>query len=521
MKIVTAEQMRQIDRECIERGTPAGTLMENAGKAVAEETRAVLGTMNKQHILCLVGVGNNGGDGLVAARYLHEWGAGVIVYLCGRRDADDANLKLAREHGIACIEVVNDKKLKEFDNALSTATCVIDALLGIGKMRPLEGIFKQVLEKVSDAKNTRGLTVVAVDLPSGMDADSGAIDPSCTCADTTVTMAFPKLGLFGFPGAERVGKLKTADIGIPDSLADSINTELLTGEWARDALPTRPLDANKGTFGRVLVVAGSINFTGSAYLACSGAMRAGAGLVTLATPGSLQPILASKLTEATFLPLPDSQPGVISAEAVDIIKQECGRYDVLLIGCGLGQNPATAEFVTALLAEKTLPPLVLDADALNILAKIPHWWRQFTGDAIITPHPGEMSRLCGLSIEAIQSDRTGTAMKFAAEWNKTILLKGAYNVIASPEGCCRVSPFANPGLATAGTGDVLAGVIAGMAAQGLGLYDAASLGTYVGCEAGEMIRNVLGDAGMIASDLLSALPMTIKQLKNTTLAGES
>lgn len=521
MKIVTVEQMRQIDRECIEKGTPAGTLMENAGKAVAEETRSGLGAMNKQHILCLIGAGNNGGDGLVAARYLHEWGAGVIVYLCSPRDTDDANLKLVREHNIACIEAANDINLKEFDDALATATCIIDALLGTGKMRPLEGIFRQVLEKVSAAQNTRRLAVVAVDLPSGMDADTGAIDPACPRADITVTLALPKQGHFKFPGAEKVGKLKIADIGIPDSLADSIKTELLTGDWAGAALPARPLNANKGTFGKVLVVAGSINYIGSAFLACSGAMRVGAGLVTLATASSLQPILASKLTEATFLPLPESQPGVISAEAVVIIKQQCSQYDVLLIGCGLGQNPATADFVNALLEEKKLPPLVLDADALNILAKTPHWWREFTGDAILTPHPGEMSRLCGLSIKEIQSDRTGTAMKFAAEWNKTVLLKGAYNVIASPDGCCRVSPFANPGLATAGTGDVLAGVIAGMAAQGLGLYDAASLGTYVGCEAGEMIRNVLGDAGMIASDLLSALPMTIKQLKNTTLAGES
>ncbi len=520
MKIVTAEQMRQIDRECIEKGTPAATLMENAGKTVAEETRSGLNTLNKQHILCLIGAGNNGGDGLVAARYLHELGAGVIVYLCSRRDTDDANLKLVREQGIACIEAANDSNLKEFDDALATATCIIDALLGIGKMRPLEGIFKQVLEKANAARNNRKISIVAVDIPSGMDADTGAIDPACLRADTTVTMALPKSGLFCFPGAERAGKLKIADIGIPDSLSDSIKTELLTKEWARATLPARPLNANKGTFGRVLVVAGSINYIGSAYLACSGAMRAGAGLVTLATANSLQPILASKLTEATFLPLPESQPGVIPAEAVDIIKQQCGQYDVLLVGCGLGQNPSTAEFVTALLAEKNLPPLVLDADALNILAKTPRWWQQFTGDAILTPHPGEMSRLCGLSIKEIQSDRMGTAGKFATEWNKTVLLKGAYNVIASPDGYCRVSPFANPGLATAGTGDVLAGVITGMAAQGLMLYDAASLGTYVGCEAGEVIRNVLGDAGMIASDLLSALPMTIKQLKNTTAAGE-
>ncbi len=521
MKILTAEQMRQIDRECLKLGTPASTLMENAGKAVAEEARSVPGALDKQHVLCLIGAGNNGGDGLVAARYLHEWGARVSVYLCSQRAPDDANLKLVQERGITCTEAAHDKGLKKLDDLLASATCVIDALLGTGKMRPLKGVFRQVLEKVSATRNNRKLTVIAVDLPSGMDADTGAIDPACPYADTTVTLAFPKLGLFGFPGAERVGKLKIADIGIPESLAESIKTELLTSDWARATLPARSLNANKGTFGRVLVVAGSINYIGSAYLACSGAMRVGAGLVTLATASSLQPIIASKLTEATYLPLPESQPGIISVEAADIIKQQCSQYHVLLLGCGLGQNPSTAEFVISLLSEKRLPALVLDADALNILARTPDCWQQFTGDAILTPHPGEMSRLCGLSIDDIQSDRPGAARKFAAEWNKTIVLKGAHVVIASPDGYCRVSPFANPGLATAGTGDVLTGVIAGLVAQGLSLSDAACLGVYVGCEAGEMIRNVLGDAGMIASDLLTALPVTIKQIKNTTAAGES
>lgn len=521
MKIVTAEQMRQIDRECIKLGTPAGKLMENAGKAVAEETRSCLGARDKQHVLCLIGAGNNGGDGLVAARYLHEWGFKVSVYLCSQRPPDDANLKLVQERGIICIEAAHDKNLEKYDDLLASTTCVIDGLLGTGKMRPLEGIFRHVLEKISTARNNRKLTVIAVDLPSGMDADTGAIDPACLHADTTVTLAFPKLGLFGFPGAERVGKLKIADIGIPGSLAESIKTELLTSDWAIATLPARPLNANKGTFGKVLVVAGSINYIGSAYLACSGAMRVGAGLVTLATAKSLQPILASKLTEATYLPLPEAQPGIISAEAADTVKQQYSQYNVLLLGCGLGQNPSTAEFVISLLSEKGLPVLVLDADALNILAKTPDWWKILPGDAVLTPHPGEMSRLCGLSIDEIQSDRIGVARKYAAEWNKTIALKGAYTVFASPDGYCRVNPSASPVMATAGTGDVLAGIIAGMAAQGLSLADACAAGGYVGGKAGEIIRDVLGDAGMIASDLLTALPVAIKQIKNTTSAGES
>jgi hydroxyethylthiazole kinase-like uncharacterized protein yjeF len=514
MKIVTADQMRKIDRECVRQGIPTSALMENAGKAVAAETREYLGAIKKQPILCLIGGGNNGGDGLVAARYLHEWGAKVSVYLCSTRLASDANLKLIRESGVTCIEAKADKNLKKLDSLLAAATCVIDALLGTGKMRPLEGVFKQVLEKAGTIKKDKNISIIAVDLPSGMDADTGAIDPACPYADLTVTLAFPKPGLFKFPGAERAGSLKIADIGIPASLADSIKIELITREWAATALPKRPRNANKGTFGRVMVNAGSINYIGAAYLACNGVMRAGAGLVTLATANHLLPVIAARLTEATYLPLPESRQGIISVEAADIVHRQCAQYNVLLVGCGLGQNPSTVEYLTSLLVKKGLPPLVLDADALNILVRIPDWWRKVADDAIITPHPGEMARLCGLSIEEVQKDRPAVAAKFAAKWQKTVVLKGAFTVIAAADGRCCISPFANPGLASAGTGDVLSGVIAGLAAQGLKPFDAAALGVYLHGEAGEKVRAELGDTGMLATDLLPALPLIIKQLKN-------
>jgi NAD(P)H-hydrate epimerase len=291
-------------------------------------------------------------------------------------------------------------------------------------------------------------------------------------------------------------------------------TELITSNLASEMLPERPLDANKGSFGRTLVTAGSVNYVGAAYLACNGALRVGAGLVTLATSASLQPILASKLTEATYLPLPEAEPGVIGATAAEALAKECGHYNALLIGCGLGQSQSTLEFIGSLLTEEILPPLVLDADAINLLAKIRYWWQALTDDVILTPHPGEMARLCDLPVEEIQSRRLNIARRFAAEWHKTIVLKGAHTIIAAPDGRCCISPFANPGLASAGTGDVLAGVIAGLVAQGLPFFEAASLGVYLHGEAAEMIRNMLGDTGMIASDLLPALPLVIKQLKN-------
>jgi NAD(P)H-hydrate epimerase len=242
-------------------------------------------------------------------------------------------------------------------------------------------------------------------------------------------------------------------------------------------------------------------------------MRSGAGLVTLATAESLQPVLAAKLTETTYLPLPESRPGIISAEAAQVITENCQQYDALLIGCGLGQDAGTVKFVKALIGQPDLPQMIIDADGLNAVAGIPEWWNKLKDDTVLTPHPGEMSRLSGLSIKEIQSDRINITRRSAAEWRKTVVLKGAYSVIASADGRCRVSPYANAGLASAGTGDVLAGIIAGLSAQGLGPFDAASLGVYLHGEAGEAVREKLGDTGMIASDLLTALPVVIKQIK--------
>ncbi|MFC1917528.1 NAD(P)H-hydrate dehydratase [Chloroflexota bacterium] len=514
MKILTAAEIRRIDQECIRAGTPELVLMENAGKAVADETGKILQRLDRQVVLVLVGPGNNGGDGLVAARYLQEHGAKVNVYLCSARPDSDPNLKLVQEMNITCVEVAQDKDLTKFDELLQSATCVIDALLGTGKLRSVQGIFQEVLNRVSARKEQQPeLRVMAVDLPSGLDADNGQIDPACLYADNTITLAFPKLGLVCFPGAARVGKLTVVDIGIPSSLAADINTELITREWAKTALPTRPLDANKGTFGRVLVVAGSRNYIGAAYLAVSGALRVGAGLVTLATPASLQSALATKLTEAIYLPLPEAEPGFLSPQAADIISEQGEQYDVWLIGCGMGQGGAESKFMQKLMTAKKQAFLVIDADGLNSLNAIPRWWQKIGDDAILTPHPGELSRLCGLSVAEIQADRLGIARGLAQEWHKTLVLKGAYTIVAAPDGRCRINPAANPGMASGGTGDVLAGVIAGLVAQGLSRFDAASLGVYLHSEAGEMVKTMLGDAGMLASDLLPALPLAIRELK--------
>ena len=518
MKIVTVDQMRRIEQECAEAGLSTDTLMENAGKSVAEGVKQILGAIDRPHILILIGPGNNGGDGLVAARYLHDWGAKVSTCYCGQRPPNDPNRELLRKRDIPGIDITQQENMDRLDELLESADAIVDSLFGTGTSRPLDGIFVELLNRVNEAKKKQpGLCFIAVDLPSGLNADTGAADSACFYADNTITLGFPKPGLFNFPGSERVGKLAVADIGIPIHLAEQITTELISSDWAGAVLPERPLHGNKGSFGRVLAVAGSINYTGAAYLACSGAMRVGAGLVTLATAASLQPILASKLTEATYLPLPESEPGIISPGAADFIHKHLTNYNVLLLGCGLGQNEPTARFIKSLLlkSKTTLPSLVLDADALNILAEIPKWWQQLTGDAILTPHPGEMARLAGQSVGEVQEDRLGIAKRVALEWNKTIVLKGAYTIIAAPDGKSGISPIANPGLASAGTGDVLAGAIAGLAAQGLSLFDAAALGVHLHGEAGEIVKSELGDTGMIATDLLPALPLAIKNLRKS------
>ncbi|NQT31956.1 MAG: NAD(P)H-hydrate dehydratase [Deltaproteobacteria bacterium] len=517
MKILTASQIRQLEERCAGIGLPSDKLMENAGKAVAGEVERILGGTDRRHILFLVGPGNNGGDGLVAARHLHDWGARVTVYLLGRRGDDDPNLKLVRERDIGCVEAAKDEGLSQFNEALASADAVIDALFGTGTARPFSGNILSILDRVNKAKKKRPRRrIIALDLPSGINADSGAVDPATLYADYTITLGCPKPGLFNFPGAERVGKITVADIGMPENMAEEATSEYLTGEWVRPVLPERPLQANKGSFGRVLVVAGSMKYIGAAYLACSGAIRVGAGLVTLAATPTLQSILASKLTEVTYLPLPESRPGAVSPEAVRLISQQFESYNVLLLGCGLGQSQAVVKLVRSILIprqRRELPVLVLDADALNTLADTPRWWQQLTTDAILTPHSGEMARLTGMAVAEIQADRLEVAKKWAAEWNKTVVLKGAYTVIASPEGRSVISPVANPGLASAGSGDVLTGAIAGLAAQGLPLFEAAAVGVYLHGEAGELVRNRLGDAGMIASDLLPELPVVIKNLK--------
>ncbi|MDO8671792.1 MAG: NAD(P)H-hydrate dehydratase, partial [Dehalococcoidia bacterium] len=361
--------------------------------------------------------------------------------------------------------------------------------------------------------------LVALDIPTGLNADTGEADLACFAADLTVALGFPKVGMFLFPGAANVGTLITRSIGLPDQLAADIKTGLLNANCVRNLLPPRLANANKGTFGKVLVVGGSINYVGAPCLAALAAIRTGAGLVTLATCSSLQPVAAAKLTEATFLPLPEvAGCRALGEAAAAVVGEALAGYNTLLIGCGLGRHPETAEFVRTVL--RACPPwvsVVVDADGLNALSEKEDWWEDIACPLVLTPHPGEMARLTGHTVGEVNGRRLDLARQFSAKWRKVVVLKGANTVVVSPGGEVNINHAANPALATAGVGDVLAGVIAGLLAQGLSTWDAASAGVYIHGEAGAALSRELGEAGLLASELASAVPRVLKSLRETQL----
>jgi NAD(P)H-hydrate epimerase len=413
---------------------------------------------------------------------------------------------------------------KRLEDALGGAELVIDALLGTGRARPIEGALAEVLDRLKEARASRlAPRLIAVDLPTGLDADTGAVDEHCVAADETVAFAFSKVGLHMQPGSQYTGRVEVVDIGIPTAMGEVLQTELLSRKWAQEHLLERPADAHKGTFGSVMVVAGSPRYTGAAVMSCTGAMRVGAGIATLACGRSIHPIVASKLTEATFEPLDDTDGDLTAREASAVLRALRRGYECLLVGPGLGQSGYVQAFMKALVPGLTsesaegsargLKAAIIDADGLNNLAQVAGWQSMLKVPAIMTPHPGEMARLTSLSIADVKADRLAIARKYAAEWNAMVLLKGAPTIVAAPDGRARINAFTNPGMATGGTGDVLAGAIAGFVAQGVEPFDAACLGLYVSSWAGELVRQELGSAGMLAGDVALALPLALKDLR--------
>ena len=516
MKIVTAQQMLEIEDRAEAGGVSKDVLMENAGLAVADYIRGQVRNLVGMTVVVLVGPGNNGGDGLVAARYLDAWGARVTICLCRNNPAHQGKVDFLRGKRVTIIRLEDDDGPAQLRESLHLAQIVLDSILGTGRSRPITGTTAEALDLLREARaGNESPRLMALDVPTGLDADTGSVDSKTVPSDETLTLGNPKAGLYRFPGAEYTGKAEVLNIGIPNGLDSEIAFDLMTDDWAGSTLPDRPMSGHKGTFGKALIVGGSSLYVGAPYLAATAAGRVGAGLVTLSVPQSLQMAVAAKAVEPTYLPLPEESPGVPQADAAELIAEQAKGYQALLIGPGIGQADSTREMAAKLLFHgRQHPPIVVDADGLNVLASTSEsWWNDFPQKAILTPHPGEMARLTGRSTKDIQEHREEIAVESAVMWRKIVVLKGAFTVVAYPHGRSRLSPFANPAMATAGTGDVLAGTITGLLAQGVEPEDAAALGVYLHGMAGERVRSQIGDAGMLAGDLLPELPRAIRDLR--------
>jgi NAD(P)H-hydrate epimerase len=515
MEILTGEQMRRVDRRAIdELGIPSRTLMEAAGKGVAERLLAELPEARTAPVVVLCGKGNNGGDGLVAARWIARAGGAPCVFLVGRADelAGDtrASHAQAREAGIDPCEIVDERSLEEVRRWLARAPIVIDALLGTG----VRGAARGLMATLIDDLNRSTAYVVSIDLPSGLDADSADLAGPAVRAKRTYTLCRPKLPLVLGAGATLAGRMSVIPIGIPDEAvrAEATDLEWLDADAARPLLPPRLDDSHKGSYGHLLAVAGSRSKSGAAVLLARGALRCGVGLVTVATPASVQERIAVQQAELMTEPLPETTDGTLACEAGAAARLLLGGRDALAVGPGLGTAAGTREAVREIVEHSPLPT-VIDADGLNALAPLerePAPGRPVT--RVLTPHPGEAGRLLARAASDLQRDRLGAARELARAAGSIVVLKGHRSIVATPDGRASINASGNAGMASGGTGDVLTGGIGAFLARGLPAFDAARLAVFVHGDAGDQAASELGTDGMIASDVVDRLPAALARL---------
>jgi len=524
--------MRAIDRKAIEgMGIPGVVLMENAGLQVARAAAEMLLDLTQEgwlavsegplimpkeglggkKVAIVAGKGNNGGDGFVVARHLHQRGAAVKIFVAGEPESlqGDAriNLEIIQRIGLPILPVLDATSLEGMERWAREADLIVDALLGTGIHGPVRDPIASAIEAIDRCATP----VLAVDVPSGLDSDSGQICGVCVRATRTITLALPKVGLVTYPGASYAGQVTVADIGIPKSLLqdEPVGLELITSDWVRARLPRRRGDSHKGTFGQVLIVAGSVGMTGAAAMAGESAYRAGAGLVRLALPQSLNDAMEARLTEVITIPAAETPARSLSAQALPDLERWLAASDAVCLGCGISTHPDTVALVRELI-RKTRLPMLIDADGLNALTGATDLMRERGGPLVITPHPGEMARLLGTTAREVQSHRLEIARSVAVGWNAVVVLKGAFTVVAAPDGRTMVNPTGNPGMATAGSGDILAGTITGLLAQGVPAFEAAAAGVYLHGLAGDLAAKTLGQAGMMATDIGRYLPEAIR-----------
>lgn len=520
MKLATREIIREIDRISIEEyGIPGLILMENAGRAVSKvvfeefpKLSSSLKTLplgrypRSQRIAIFAGGGNNGGDGFVIARHLISGGMDVTTYLASdpKKYRGDAltNLEALRKIGGKLIDIRNS--LPEYREA----DLIIDALLGTGLERDVEGIYRDLIDFI----NSQPVPRIAVDIPSGLDANTGFPLGVSVKADVTVTFVVPKIGLAIYPGIDYAGKVYVADITTPKPLEKDVTSELTTYETVRRILKPRHQDTHKGTYGHLFILAGSPGKTGAATLAAQGALRAGTGLVTVGIPKSLNPIMAGKLTESMTEPLPETEGGTLGRESIEAtLKVISSRKTALAVGPGISTTQDTSEFLYEILKNSSIP-IVVDADGVTLIAQNLQVLKELKVPIVLTPHPGEMSRLIGKRGEDVQKNRISVARDFSSMYNVYTVLKGARTVISTPDGRVFINPTGNPGMASGGMGDVLTGIIGGFLAQGYDPADACVLGVFSHGLSGDFAAHKKGEAGIIAGDVASSLPETLKEI---------
>lgn len=506
MKIGLAEEMRNMDKAAIEQyGIPDSLLMENAGHSVAVESVNLLGDVKGKIVSIVAGSGNNGGDALCAARHLEGLGAGVKIFLLGNTEhmkpAAAIQWEIANKMGLEITILKEDRDWKKLQLTLKLSDLIVDGLLGTG----FAGTLREEASRLIGLMNGSNLPIVSIDIPSGVNSDTGAVESIAVKADVTVGLALPKPGHYVSPGKMHTGKLIIDSIGMPSALltADSIHQQLLDRELVRAAIKPRSMDAHKGNCGRILVIAGSTGLTGAAAMASQAVLRAGAGIATLAIPDSLHDLMEVKLTEVMTVPVSEAEPGIVGMNALPELLKLSEGYDAVLIGPGLGRHEETMELVHHL-AKEISCPLVLDADAIFAFTGEKEKLSECIHTPILTPHLGEMARLVGVKISELRSNLVSFARDAARDCNAIFVVKSECTIIAYPDGRVFFNSAGNPGMATAGCGDVLAGTIAGLTKQ-VEAESSPLVGTYLHSLAGDFAAEEYGN-GLIATDIIAMLP---------------
>jgi len=508
MKVSTVEQMRQMDRQAIEQyGIVEDLLMENAGHAVYFVILNTMQSLEGKRFVAFCGIGNNGGDGLVVARKLHSNGAKVSVFLLG--DPKKYKGSAMRNYKIVKGLSIPIKKLTSIDQAsyaLTHCDAIIDAMLGTGLSRAVEGLYLDAVHAI----NHSGKTVFSIDIPSGINGDTGEVMGDAVRAKATATFGLPKLGNLLYPGFEYCGDLYVTHISFPPAIYEKGEIQVETG--VPGEIPARIPDTHKGDYGKVMFIAGSQNYLGAPQFSALSFLKAGGGLSYLATPKTLAPYLGSRSRELVLFPLWETDTGSISYKNLEGLMALCDRMDLVVMGPGLSLDEQTQKLVRTL-TERIPVPFLLDGDGITAVSQAPDILKKRKAETILTPHPGEMARLTGKNIAEIKKNRIEVLQETSGALKAIIVLKGAHTIVGMPDGRVWINLTGNPGMATAGSGDVLTGSISAMFSRGFSIEQAAKIGVFIHGLAGDIVAEEKGEDGIVAGDLMEALPLAVKNYR--------